>query len=77
MFVLVFPSGNQAPCTRDGAHNICSAPENRVSITRKPRGPMGQHVITVTNTEYGDTCDIVCPPSDPIEDFRHYATKGA
>ena len=75
MFVLILPSGKQTFVTREGAHNICAAPTSRVSITRKPRGPMGQHVITVTDTEYGEACEIICPPSDDVAEFRAYARK--
>jgi hypothetical protein len=75
MFIMILPSGTQTFVTRDGAHNICSSPTSRVSITRKPRGPMGQHVITVTDAEYGDACEIIGPPSDDLAEFRSYARK--
>lgn len=75
MFVLILPSGTQALITRDGAHNICGDPESKVSVTRKPRGPMGQHLITVTHTPTGDRCEIICPPSDDAAEFRPYTRK--
>lgn len=75
MFTLIFPSGVQSNITREGAHNICRAPSSRVAMTRKPRGAMAQHVLTITDTEHGDTCQIILPPSDDGGEFRHYLRK--